>query len=169
MQTNTRPIESLRRAARLLGLLLPLALLVSFAAPATAAGPPIAASGSFQQVSFVPSNFRTADGVTFFDFTEHDSLSGTLSGTSVIQGSCVALASGETLCQAVETFTGTVAGQGEAGDTVTFHDVVAIDATGAVQGSFAVIDGTGALANVHGQGTFEGTSTGSYSGRFVFA
>jgi FtsP/CotA-like multicopper oxidase with cupredoxin domain len=59
------------------------------AVPAAAAGQPIAASGSFVVQSFVQSNVRSADGVTFFDFTEHDTLSGTFSGTSVIEGSCV--------------------------------------------------------------------------------
>jgi Protein of unknown function (DUF3224) len=147
---------------------LSLAVLVFGAVSAAAAEPPIQASGSYQQVSFAPSNFRTAGGVTFFDFTEHDSLAGTFSGTSVIQGSCVTRASGQTLCQAVETFTGTVAGQGGAGDTVTFRDVITIDATGALQASFRVVSGTGALANLHGQGTVQGTSTGSYTGLFVF-
>jgi Protein of unknown function (DUF3224) len=149
--------------------LLPLAVLVVGAASAAAAEPPIAASGSYQQVSFTPSNFRTAGAVTFFDFTEHDNLSGTFSGTSVIQGSCMTRASGQTVCQAVEVFTGTVAGQGGPGDTVTFRDVITIDSTGGVQASFRVVGGTGALANLHGQGTVQGTSTGSYTGLLVFA
>ena len=155
--------------ARLLGLLLPFAVLVFGALPAAAAGPPIAGSGTFAQVSFAASNFRTAGGNTFFDFTEHDSLTGTFTGTSVINGSCVTHASGQTTCQAVETFTGTVAGQGGVGDTVTFRDVIAISPTGAASGSFTVIGGTGAFANVHGHGTFQGTSTGTYTARIVFA
>ena len=166
MQKKTRPIQSGRR---LLGLLLPFTVLLAVSVPAASAGPPIAASGSYQQVSFVPSNFRTADGVTFFDFVEHDALTGTLSGTSVIEGSCATRASGETICQALETFTGTVAGVGGAGDTVLFRDVVMIDPTGAVEGSFAVVDGTGDLANLHGHGTFQGASTGIYTGLLVFA
>ena len=168
MQTTTRRISFSRPASRLLGLMLPLAALF-VAIPATAAGPPIAAGGSYQQLSFVPSNFRTADGVTFFDFTQHDSLSGTFSGTTVIQGSCMTRASGNTLCQGLETLTGTVAGRGGAGDTVEFRDVVTIDPTGTVEGRFSIVGGTGALADLHGYGTFQGTSTGSYSGLVVFA
>jgi hypothetical protein len=171
VKTNAQRTRFPRRTLRLLGLLLPLAVLV-FGAVSTAnaaAEPLITASGSYQQISFVPSNFRTAGGVTFFDFTEHDSISGTFSGTSVIQGSCVTRASGQTGCQAVETFTGTVAGQGGPGDTATFRDVITIDSTGALQASFRVVSGTGALANLHGQGTVQGTSTGSYTGLFVFA
>lgn len=169
MTTTAQRIRLPQRTLRLLGLALPLAIFAFGALPAAAAGPPIAASGSYRQVSFVPSNFRTSGGVTFFDFTEHDSLSGTFSGTSVIQGSCVTRASGQTVCQAVETFTGTVAGQGGPGDTVTFRDVITIDSTGAVQASFRVVSGTGALANLRGQGTVQGTSTGSYTGLVVFA
>ena len=169
MKTTAQRTRLHQRTLRLLGFALALANFAFAAAPAAAAGPPVSASGSFQQVSFVPSNFRTADGVTFFDFTEHDALSGTFSGTSVIQGSCMTRASGQTLCQALETFTGTVGGRGGGGDTVTFRDVVAIDPTGAVSGSFTIVSGTGSLANVHGHGTFEGTSTGSYSGLLVFA
>ena len=70
-----------RRAHWLVALSLPLALCLPVAVPVVAAAAPITASGSYQQVDFVPSNFRSADGVTLFDFTEHDSLSGTFSGT----------------------------------------------------------------------------------------
>ena len=139
-----------------------------WATPAAAAGPPFAASGSFVQTSFVQSNVRSADGVTFFDFTEHDTLSGTLSGTSVIQGSCVVRASGQGVCQAVETFTGTVAGRT---GTVQFRDVVSLDTTaGTSQGRFTIVSGTGDLANLRGHGTFRGLgTTGTYTGRLVFA
>lgn len=170
MQTKPQLIQFSRRTTPwLLGPVLVVAIFVSVTIHAAAAGAPITATGSFQQLSFVPSNFKTVGGVTFFDFTEHDSLSGTLSGTSVIQGSCVTLASGESRCQAIETFTGTVAGQGGAGDTVQFHDIVSIDSAGTVTGSFTVIAGTGALASLHGHGTLHGTSTGSYTGLLVFA
>jgi hypothetical protein len=171
VQTKPQRIQFSRRTTPwLLGPVLVVAIFVSVTMHAAAAGTPITATGSFQQVSFVASNFKTVDGVTFFDFTEHDSLSGTLSGTSVIQGSCVTLASGESRCQGIETFTGTVAGQGGAGgDTVQFHDIVSIDSAGTVTGSFTVIAGTGALTSLHGHGTFHGTSTGSYTGLLVFA
>jgi hypothetical protein len=169
VKTTAQCTRLRQRTLRLFGLALTLAGFAVSGVPAAAAGPPVVASGSYQQLSFVPSNFRTADGVTFFDFTEHDSLSGTFSGTSVIEGSCMTRASGQTLCQALETFMGTVAGRGGSGDTVTFRDVVNIESTGAAHGSFTVVAGTGALANLHGHGTFAGTSTGSYTGLFVLA
>lgn len=169
MQTKTRCIQF--SCSRLPLAAVPLAVIVSMfmASPAGAVGPPIAASGSYQQLSFVPSNFRTADGVTFFDFTEHDSLSGTFTGTSVIEGSCMTGRSGATTCMALETFTGTVSGQGRPGDTAVSHDVVRIDPTGTIHGTFTFLRGTGALANLHGHGTFQGTTTGSYTAVLVFA
>ena len=47
--------------------------------------PPHTATGSFTQVSFVPSNDRVAGGVLLFDFSEADVLTGDLSGTSVLE------------------------------------------------------------------------------------
>jgi Protein of unknown function (DUF3224) len=132
------------------------------AGPAAAAGPPIAASGSFVQDSFVQSNIRSAGGVTLFDFTEHDTLSGTFGGTSVIEGSCAVQASGRGQCRGVETFTGDVAGQA---GTAVFHDVITLEPTGASHGRFTI---TGGSLNVRGQGTFQGTGTsGTYTGLLV--
>jgi hypothetical protein len=162
-------LRAARRACWLVALSLSLAVLLAGASLAAAAGPPFEASGSFVQTSFVQSNIRSADGVTFFDFTEHDALVGTFSGTSVIQGSCVVPASGQGVCHAVETFTGAV--EGESG-TARFSDVIFLDlTTGAVHGSFTVVGGTGELASLHGHGTFQGTSgaPGTYTGRLVFA
>src|SRR5919198_465983 len=154
MRTRSRRLLATPPARWLLAWALVVVGLLS-ATPTIAAGPPITASGSFVQTSFVQSNVRTVDGVTFFDFTERDTLSGTFSGTSVIRGSCVVRASGHGVCQALETFTGTVAGQT---GTVQFHDVVALDlTTGTSQGSFTIVGGTGNLANLRGHGTFQGT------------
>jgi hypothetical protein len=157
------------RTRRFLAVSLLLGALVLVAQPAAAAGRIFSASGSFVQESFVQSNIRSADGVTLFDFTEHDSLAGTFSGTSVIEGSCVVRASGQGVCQAFETFSGTVE---SASGTATFSDVVFLDlTTGAVHGTFTVVSGTGDLADLQGHGAFQGTSgaPGTYSGTLVFA
>jgi hypothetical protein len=138
------------------------------AAPVAAAGPPMTASGSFTQNTFVQSNVRSADGVTLFDFTETDTLTGTFSGTTLIQGHCVIQASGQGTCVARETLTGTAAGQS---GTLEFADVIHISnvTTGAATGHFAVIGGSGDLAHVTGQGTFQGSGgSGTYSGRLIF-
>ncbi len=139
------------------------------ATPLSAAGPPLQASGSFSQTSFVQSNIRAAGPVTLFDFTETDSLTGTLSGTSVIHGQCVLGQSGQATCTAREILTGTVNGHS---GTVEFADVIHIHnvATGAATGSFTVVGGTGDLSTLHGHGTFEGSGgSGTYSGRLLIA
>ena len=146
---------------------LSVALLLLVTSPAVAAGTRVTASGTFRQTSFVPSNVRSAGGVTLFDFTEHDTLSGTFSGTSVIRGSCVVRSSGSGVCHAVETFTGTVAGQP---GTVQFQDVVSLSETGGSQGTFVIVGGTGDLANLHGSGTFQGImGAGTYTAQVLFA
>jgi hypothetical protein len=139
------------------------------AAPVAAAGPPKTASGSYTQNTFVQSNVRFADGVMLFDFTETDTLTGTFSGSTFIQGHCVIHASGEGTCAARETLTGTAAGRT---GTLDFSDVIHIRniATGAATGHFAIIGGTGDLATATGQGTFQGSGgSGTYSGLLVFA
>jgi hypothetical protein len=161
-------LRSARRAGWLVALSLSLAVLLAGASLAAAAGPPFEASGSFAQTSFVQSNVRSAGGVTFFEFTEHDTLSGTFSGTSVIQGSCVVRASRQGVCHALEILDGSV--DGESG-TARFRDVIFLDLTsGAVQGTFTVLGGTGGLARLRGHGTFQGAEgAGTYAGRLVFA
>jgi Protein of unknown function (DUF3224) len=134
--------------------------------PAVAVAQPITASGGFLQDTFVPTNFRTVGGVTMFDFTEHDTLSGAFAGTSVINGTCVVQKSGQSICQALEKFTGTV--NGASGD-VLFRDVVFISATGEVQGTFTIVNG-GSLTTLHGHGSFQGSGgTGTYTATLVTA
>jgi hypothetical protein len=161
--------ESSRRLTRRLAWLatsLSLAALLSVPNVAAAAGRTFEASGTFAQTSFEVSNVRSAGGVTLFDFTETDDLFGTFSGTDVVEGSCAMQSSGKGECHAIETFSGTVNGvYGE----LQFSDVFFLDPTGSFRGPFTIIGGTGGLANLHGHGTFEGTTTGTYEGRLVFA
>jgi hypothetical protein len=66
------------------------------------------------------------------------------------------------------TFTGT--GDGRNG-TAEFWNVLEVDfATGSFSGRFTALDGTGELASLQGQGTFEGTgATGTNALRITFA
>ncbi len=123
---------------------------------AAQAAPPTAASGSFS--SAPPTNVvtRSAGPNTIITDTFTGVLSGTFSGTSVFQERYVLRADGSFIADhAVETFTGTV--NGVAG-TATFVDVITGDTT-SFHGHFVVVSGTGGLANLRGQGTFEGSST----------
>jgi hypothetical protein len=153
-----------RRGRRLIALTLSLPVLF----PAAAAARPFEASGSIVATAIEQSNFRSAGGVTFFDYMERQDVTGTLSGAGVLRTSCAIRDSGQGVCTGVETFTGTVAGRS---GTLRWHDVVFVDATtGAFHGTFTTLDGTGALATLHGHGTFQGGSgTGTYTGRLVFA
>jgi hypothetical protein len=134
---------------------------------AAAAGPPFEASGTFVATSIVQSNFRSADGVTFFDYTEEDTIFGTFSGTGLLQTSCVLRASGQGVCRGGTTFRGTV--EGEFG-IVQLRDVIFFDATtGAFHGTFTVLGGTGGLAGLRGHVSLEGASgAGSYTGQLAF-
>jgi hypothetical protein len=139
-----------------------LALLVPLLVPSPAdAATRLTATGGFTQTSFTVTGSRTAGGLTFVSFEETDALTGTLSGTSQLVGECIFFPSGEGMCKAEEIFTGTLDGRS---GTLTFHDVVTLDDTGAIQGRFMVVDGTGELAGVVGHGTFSGVGTaGTYS------
>jgi len=172
MSTNReptpQPIPSRRVSRRLAWLASSVALTAVLSVPSlvAAAGPPIEAGGTFAQTSFEVSNVRSAGGVTLFDFRETDDLFGTFSGSDVVEGSCAVRSSGYGVCHAVETFIGTVNGvYGE----VWFSDVFFLDPSGAFRGPFTIIGGAGGLANLRGTGTFEGTTSGTYQGRLVFA
>lgn len=153
----------------LVALSLALAMMLAAANFSVVAAQPMGASGSFTQVSFEISNERTAGPLILFDFTETDVLTGTFTGTSMIQGSCVQHPSGQAACVGVEMFTGSV--DGEVG-TVLFH-VVAFpnSTTGTFHGAFTIVSGsgTGDLANLSGHGTFGGQGTsGTYAGTVDF-
>ena len=156
--------------ARWLGVLTAALILVLAAPPAyhaRAAGPPIDASGAYVRTSFAQSNIRIMGEVTMFDFTETQALTGAISGTTVLQGSCAVPPTLQAVCQAISTFTGTVDGHS---GTAEFRDIVFIDlTTGTLHGSFTIISGTDDLATLHGHGTFQAVrGSGSYAAQLVF-
>lgn len=157
--------------ARWLAALAAALILVLAASPAyhaRAAGPPIEATGAYVRTGFAQSNVRSVGKVTMFDFTETQSLTGTFSGTTVLQGSCVVRPALQAVCQAISTFTGTVDGNS---GTAEFRDVVFIDlTTGTLHGSFTIVSGTDDLATLHGHGTFQAVrGSGSYEAQLIFA
>lgn len=143
--------------------------MLALAAPEVAtAAPPVTASGTVSSTSFAVTGSRTAGGVTFFTFAETDSLQGTFVGRTTLSGECIQRPTGPILCKASETFTGTILGRS---GTVNFLNLISVDpSTGAVEGRFTSVGGSGELAGVHTVGTFEAQGgAGSYSGTVVFA
>lgn len=132
---------------------------------AAATGATIATNGSFDE-GFVPSNVRTVGGVTFFDTTGTENLTGTMSGTASFSGSCIVRPAEVANCTARETFTGTVAGRS---GTAVWLAVAQINlVTGSIYGTFTILSGTADLAGLHGEGTFQGTGgVGTYTGRLL--
>ena len=155
----------MRRRAVVMALLIPLLVLIS-PQMAQASATDLSVSGGFRQLGFQVTDSRTVGDLTFMSFTESDALTGDLSGTSTIVGECIVFASGEGMCKASETFTGTLDGRS---GTLVFHDLIRIDVTtGSAEGSFQVLGGTGDLADVHGHGTFVGSGgSGTYEGSLV--
>jgi hypothetical protein len=135
-----------------------------------AAGPPLTGCGTFAATESTTPVVRSADGNTILTARETDVLTGLLSGTVVADQRIVFHPTGTITGGAVETFTGSVAGHAGA---MVFRAVVTGDATsGAFQGQFTVLSGTGGLANLHGHGTFTGsfvTGSGTYCAQVVFA
>lgn len=138
---------------------------LALAIPAAAAGATIAANGTFAE-GFVPSNVRTAGGVTFIDITGTENLTGTMSGTANFTGSCIVRPTEVASCITTETFTGTVAGS--SGNAV-WTAVAQIDlVTGSISGNLAILSGTGDLVGLHGEETFQGSGgVGTYTGRLL--
>ena len=158
------------RARRLGALFVALILVLSAlpAHPAGAVGPPIEATGTYTRTSIAQSNIRTMGNVTMLDFTETQVWTGTFTGTTVLHGSCVVRPSLQAVCQAMATFTGTVAGRS---GTAELHLVVFIDmATRVLHANFTIVGGTGDLAALHGHGTVQALrGTGPYEAKLIFA
>ena len=155
---------------RLYPLFIPLVIVLAWAIPATAtASPPTSASGDFAATSTTINGFRPAGPNAIIDLTYTVSYSGTLVGTSVVEGRLTAHAKDTGNFSGTETFTGTVNG---VPGTLTFKLVSATDpTTGAEHGNATIIGATGELAGLHGVLFETATVTGppgpvgSYSGQ----
>ncbi|GEM_PF-5099432 len=119
------------------------------------------ASGSGMSTSFVPTVVQSVGGVTTLSVASTASFTGTFTGASVAQATCVVRASGQGTCQGPEKFTGTVAGHA---GTVDFFDVYTINGD-AVQGRAVITGGTAALG---GDVSFQGAGPiFTYAGRVL--
>ena len=130
------------------------------------ASKPTKFSGTFTNISSTIAGVRAAGRKRFVDrtvtwkFAEGDFL-----GTSVAQLTYTFPPNGKVTFSGTETFTGTL--DGKSGTFVVPQSASINGTTG--QGRFVILSGTGGLANLHGQGTFLGTSeSGTWSGKFHF-
>ena len=127
----------------------------------------IAASGTFALVA-PPEvlSYQTTDVTTFITQRVQYRLTGTLTGTAVGEEQIILLPNQTAILRAELTFTGTVDGR-----SGTLRILLDGRGTGVTQGQFVLLNGTGDLATLRGQGTFEGfpqSGTGTYTGEFQF-
>ena len=112
-------------------------------------------------------SYEPIDGTTFITQRVQYRLTGTLTGTAVGEEQIIFLPNQTASLRAELTFTGTV--DGRAGSLRIVFDG---RGTGITHGQFVLLNGTGDLATLRGQGTFEGfpqTGSGTYTGMFQFA
>ena len=148
------------RIASLILLVLPAILLL----PAVYATKPASSNGTFTITNVMPVSSKTAGGNTFTTADLTFALTGVFSG-KVVETATTQLttASGHIVDVGggTATFTGTVNG---ASGTLAFL-IVGNNSGGVFHGHFTIISGTGGLANLRGEGTFQSTSptTGTYT------
>jgi hypothetical protein len=140
-------------------LLVPLVAVFALVIPAGAtAAPPTEASGDFAATSTTINGVRFAGPNAIIDLTYTVSYTGTLVGTSVVEGTLIAHGSDAGNFHGTETFTGTVNG---VPGTLTFNLVSHTYPTNAQRGKATIVGATGEIA-----GTAPGPPGpfGSYSG-----
>ncbi len=143
-------------------------LLLSALIPAVRASTPIPSSGSFTETGMTILSVRSADGNTIIDESASLALTGTFTGTEAGVATLIVHPDGSGNFAAFITFTGTVNG---VSGTVVFRTVGTFTAAGSAEGIDTIVSGTGNLANLHGQDTFQAnvaTGTGTYSGAIHF-
>ncbi|MBV9278941.1 MAG: hypothetical protein JOZ41_02570 [Chloroflexi bacterium] len=117
--------------------------------------------GSFQVTSF-----RQADGNTFITYTDAGTFTGAISGAYAETGNVITHADGSQNIRGSDSCTCTVGGR-----TGAYADdfwATGVASTGIAEGS-VVVKGSGGLAGLHGEGTFQGTfALTTYSVRLHF-
>ena len=142
--------------------LIPAVLLLLPVAHATT---PTGVSGSFNVTGATTTSTRMADGTTIVTQTLTFSITGGFKGAGSESARTVTDSTGFSTSHARFTFTGTISGRT---GTATFV-VVSTGQGTTVMGTFTVVSGTGDLADLHGQGTFQATgAVGTYSAQIHF-
>ena len=136
-------------ASRIRLLLVPLvALLAAVAATAVAsAAPPTAVSGTVGNTSATFESVRAVGNNLIIEVSATASYTGSLVGTSTINGRLIVHADGSASYHDVEVFTGTLNG---VSGTITFDLNGYNDSDLAVHATATILDATGGLAGLHG-------------------
>lgn len=138
--------------------------------PATAyASPPTTMSGTYAFVSRVVVDVRQADGNTIVEDILRQTLTGTVTGSATFERTTIIHSDGEFNIHGIIT-SDLVTVIGRSGTYTQLIDATGIAATGAIQGRWVILSGTGELANMRAHGTFEGVAgvTGTYLGQLHF-
>ncbi len=140
-------------------LLLPIVLLMLTPAHAT---PPTLLTGTIKALTAVRTETRTADGNTFVSATVTDVFAGGMEGKVVVTAVFVFISTGQYTIRADGNFTGIVNGNGPGAASIHATQQGTWNLSNGVlvqaQGQFVIGNGTGGLAGIHGEATFEGTT-----------
>ena len=158
--------------SKFLRLRLPFVVLVvaaiAFSAGGAPASPPATVSGSYVYTDSWFESFRSAGGNTIIELRATVEYTGTLTGSSIVQGKLIAHADGSANFHDVEVFTGTVNG---VPGTVTFNVAGSNDAALNVKATSTILSATGSLAGLRGTLDLGGIvripqgPVGTYSGK----
>jgi hypothetical protein len=140
---------------------------LGFAAPA-AASPPQVATGTFTTLSDLLTPFRIADGNIFPDEVLSLAYAGDLTGMATDTDTLVVHSDGSYEGHGTEVGTSVTLGGRTGGFTAAF---VFRGSGVPYSGTLIFTGGTGGLAGLHGEGTFQGDAFGNqtYSYRYWFA
>jgi hypothetical protein len=137
---------------------------------ASYASSPTTVSGTATIINFIATSTRSADGNTFQGYTNDVTFVGDFSGMSHVAGVLTVRPDGSGLFHETATFTGSVLGRA---GTYSENNEGTINSDGTFQGRGTIKDGTGGLAGIHGEWTFQSVSpidpnTATYSGQVHF-
>jgi len=144
------------RTGVVLLLLFVLAIAIGQGAPAAASAPAFAA-GTLNYVPALAGEPQLIGGVTFYPATEDATWAGTFEGASIDECVVAVFKSGMNLYRAEAYFDGSV--DGRAGEVTLHLTGVKMDEQSEWDGHWKVVQGTGALAGLRGQGTFSGAGS----------
>ena len=144
--------EKMKKISLIVAVVFMMPLLLLIWVPAYASTP-VAVTAYMDYIPTIVDS-RTADGNTFYNTTEVATWTGDFEGTSTEVGRVVVHSSGAWSFYARSSFQGSVNGKSGTLEMVLVGKRA--DENSIWAGQWNIIGGTGELANLHGQGTWEG-------------